>query len=115
MGYPERLSSNLPRIDFTQIGEFTFFKPDLTKFRNLSLAYNSIKEGGNKPCILNAANEIAVNAFIEEKIGFLEMTEVVEYALENIPYLAAPDLDALAYSDKEAREKALTKVYSILK
>ncbi len=115
LGYPERLSSNLPRTDFARIGEFTFLKPDISRFRNLSLAYDAIKEGGNRPCILNAANEIAVNAFLDERIGFLEMTDVVEFALENIPYIASPDLGDLAKSDTEAREKAFAKVYSISK
>jgi 1-deoxy-D-xylulose-5-phosphate reductoisomerase len=115
LGFPERLDSDMQRIDFAKIGEFTFAKPDNTRFRNLSLAYSAIKEGGNKPCILNAANEIAVNAFIDGKIGFLEMTDVVEHVLGNIPYIAHPDLETLENSDKEARNQALAKVNSISK
>ena len=110
LGYPERLPSPLPRVDFAKIGKFTFFEPDLTRFRNLQLAQNALKEGGNSPCILNAANEIAVNAFLDGKIGFLQMTDVVEYALENIPYLGAPSLESLEESDITAREKALYKI-----
>ncbi|HHU34353.1 MAG TPA: 1-deoxy-D-xylulose-5-phosphate reductoisomerase [Bacteroidetes bacterium] len=115
LGYPKRLDSDLERIDFAEIGEFTFAKPDHTRFRNLSLAYSALREGGNKPCVLNAANEIAVNAFCDGKIGFLEMTDVVEQALGNIPYIAHPNLEALENSDKEARERALTRVNSISK
>lgn len=115
LGYPKRLDSDLERIDFAEIGEFTFAKPDHTRFRNLSLAYSALKEGGNKPCVLNAANEVAVNAFCDGKIGFLEMTDVVEQALGNIPYIAHPNLEALENSDKEARERALTRVNSISK
>lgn len=115
LGYPKRLDSDLERIDFAEIGGFTFAKPDHTRFRNLSLAYSALREGGNKPCVLNAANEIAVNAFCDGKIGFLEMTDVVEQALGNIPYIAHPNLEALENSDKEARERALTRVNSISK
>ena len=115
LGYPKRLDSDLERIDFAEIGGFTFAKPDHTRFRNLSLAYSALKEGGNKPCVLNAANEVAVNAFCDGKIGFLEMTDVVEQALGNIPYIAHPNLEALENSYKEARERALTRVNSISK
>lgn len=115
LGYPKRLDSDLERIDFAEIGEFTFAKPDHTRFRNLSLAYSALREGGNKPCVLNAANEVAVNAFCDGKIGFLEMTDVVEQVLGNIPYIAHPNLEALENSDKEARERALTRVNSISK
>lgn len=115
LGYPKRLDSDLERIDFAEIGEFTFAKPDHTRFRNLSLAYSALREGGNKPCVLNAANEVAVNAFCDGKIGFLEMTDVVEQALGNIPYIAHPNLEALEESDKETRERALTRVNSISK
>lgn len=115
LGYPKRLDSDLERIDFAEIGEFTFAKPDHTRFRNLSLAYSALREGGNKPCVLNAANEVAVNAFCDGKIGFLEMTDVVEQALGNIPYIAHPNLEALENSDKEARERALARVNSISK
>lgn len=115
LGYPKRLDSDLERIDFAEIGEFTFAKPDHARFRNLSLAYSALREGGNKPCVLNAANEVAVNAFCDGKIGFLEMTDVVEQVLGNIPYIAHPNLEALENSDKEARERALTRVNSISK
>ena len=68
----------------------TFAEPDTKKFRNLTLAYEAIKKGGNMPCILNAANEMAVNAFLEEKIGFTQMPDIVEYTMENSLYLQLP-------------------------
>jgi 1-deoxy-D-xylulose-5-phosphate reductoisomerase len=79
------------------------FKPDLKKFRNLSLAYQALKEGGNMPCALNAANEIAVAAFLSEKINFLQLPEVVEYTLEKNQYISSPDLESLDITDKQAR------------
>jgi len=104
--YPARLRSELPRLDFNECSSFTFFKPDLSRFRNLYLAYNALKQGGNMPCILNAANEIAVNAFLKNKIGFLQMPDVVEYTLENNNYISAPEIESLELSDKNARVSA---------
>jgi 1-deoxy-D-xylulose-5-phosphate reductoisomerase len=93
----------------------TFSEPDLTKFRNLFLAYRALKEGGNKPCILNAANEVAVNAFLEGNIGFLQMPDIVEYTLENSQYFNSPDLESLELSDKEARRTALSFINKLQK
>lgn len=104
LGYPRRLQSDLPRLDFLKYPDFSFLEPDLQKFRNLALAINAMKKGGNMPCIMNAANEVAVAAFLSGKIGFMQMPDVVENALENIQYLSAPDLGALEESDKETRE-----------
>jgi 1-deoxy-D-xylulose-5-phosphate reductoisomerase len=104
LGYPRRLTSDLPRLDFLRYPEFSFIEPDLIKFRNLALAFEALKKGGNMPCVLNAANEVAVAAFLSGKIGFMQMPYVVENALENIQYLAAPSLETLEESDKEARE-----------
>jgi len=106
LGYPRRLKSDLPRLDFLKYPDFSFIEPDLKKFRNLALAIYTLKKGGNMPCVLNAANEVAVTAFLSGKIGFMQMPEVVENALENIQYLSAPDLEALEGSDKETREMA---------
>lgn len=106
LSYPERFFSDLPRLEFSEHKTFTFEEPDLRKFRNLLLAYHALKAGGNMPCILNAANEIAVNAFLSERIGFLQMPDVVEYALENNEYISSPDLESLEDSDKKARESA---------
>jgi 1-deoxy-D-xylulose-5-phosphate reductoisomerase len=104
LGYPRRLTSDLPRLDFLRYPEFSFIEPDLIKFRNLALAFGALKKGGNMPCVLNAANEVAIAAFLSGKIGFMQMPYVVENALENIQYLAAPSLETLEESDKEARE-----------
>ncbi len=106
LSYPRRFQSELPRLELKDHTAFTFAEPDLEKFRNLSLAYRALNEGGNMPCILNAANEIAVRAFLTGKIGFLQMSDVVEYTLENIVYIGAPDLASLDESDKQARETA---------
>ncbi|MBO7522991.1 MAG: 1-deoxy-D-xylulose-5-phosphate reductoisomerase, partial [Bacteroidales bacterium] len=106
LGYPERIKSDLPRIDFAEVGKMTFLKPDRERFRNLDLAYSALKQGGNMPCVLNAANEIAVKAFLDKKVGFLQMTEVIARTLENIQYLATPNLYDLEMTDKEARAVA---------
>ena len=106
LGYPQRLPSDLPRLDFLKYPEFTFLEPDLKKFRNLALAYSALKKGGNMPCVLNAANEVAVSAFLTGIIGIMQMPDVVENALENIQYLSAPGLEALQQSDRETRVKA---------
>ncbi len=106
LGYPHRLKSDLPRLKLSDYQAFTFMEPDPNKFRNLSLAYHSLNEGGNKPCVLNASNEIAVGAFLSKKIGFLQIPDVVEYTLENSKYIASPDLEALEMTDRLAREMA---------
>jgi len=104
--YPRRIQSELPRLDFAEHPVLTFVEPDLTKFRNLSLAYIALKEGGNMPCILNAANEVAVSAFLTNRIGFLQMPDVVEYTMGKNQYISSPDLESLESSDKQARETA---------
>jgi 1-deoxy-D-xylulose-5-phosphate reductoisomerase len=105
--YPDRFTSDLPRLDFNNYNNLTFTEPDMKKFRNLSLAYASLKMGGNMPCILSAANEIAVNAFLNEKIGFMQMPEIIEYTMENTEFNSSPDLYSLVNSDTLARETAL--------
>jgi len=101
--YPNRLQSDLPRLELNDYKTLTFIDPDMKKFRNLSLAYDALKEGGNMPCILNAANEMAVNAFLTEKIGFMQMPDIVEYTMENSLYSPTPDLDLLEVTDYKAR------------
>jgi 1-deoxy-D-xylulose-5-phosphate reductoisomerase len=104
--YPERFTSDLPRLDFKKNHTLTFVDPDIKKFRNLTLAYDALREGGNMPCILNAANEMAVNAFLTGEIGFMQMPYVVEHTMENGLFSPAPDLDFLEVTDKNAREIA---------
>jgi 1-deoxy-D-xylulose-5-phosphate reductoisomerase len=106
LAFPGRLQSDLPRLDLRDFNNFTFEEPDLKRFPNLSLAFQALRQGGNMPCVLNAANEAAVSAFLSNKIGFMQMTHVVEHALEKIQYLSAPDLESLERSDMLARETA---------
>jgi 1-deoxy-D-xylulose-5-phosphate reductoisomerase len=101
--YPDRFISDLPRLNFNDHKSLTFCDPDIKNFRNLSLAYRALRKGGNMPCILNAANEIAVNAFLTEKTGFLQMSDIVEYTMENSDFSPSPDLDFLEISDRNAR------------
>jgi 1-deoxy-D-xylulose-5-phosphate reductoisomerase len=104
---PRRFSSDLPRLDFKKHSTMSFIQPDTEKFRNLSLAFIAMRKGGNMPCIMNAANEVAVDAFLNEKIGFIEMPEVVEYTMDNSTYVNSPGLESLELSDAEARNTAL--------
>jgi 1-deoxy-D-xylulose-5-phosphate reductoisomerase len=106
MTYPRRLKSNLPRLDFRDHQTLTFAEPDLANFRNLSLAYDALREGGNMCCILNAANEIAVDAFLSEKIGFLQMPDVVRHTMDSSLFSTDQDLDSLQITDTEARNIA---------
>ncbi len=103
MAYPERLSTSYPRCDFAKIGQFTFEKPDLQTFRNLQLAYDSGRKGGNAPCVLNAANEIAVRAFLQDRIGFLQMSDLIETCLEKIPFEKNITIENLIETDLETR------------
>ncbi|MEQ9165439.1 MAG: 1-deoxy-D-xylulose-5-phosphate reductoisomerase [Fulvivirga sp.] len=107
MGFPDRLNSDFPRFDFTKYPALTFEQPDLKTFRNLGLAYEALKQGGNMPCILNAANEIAVEEFLKDNIGFLEMSDVVEQCMGNIAFIKAPSYEDYVQTDKEVRVKAL--------
>jgi 1-deoxy-D-xylulose-5-phosphate reductoisomerase len=113
--YPDRLHSDLPRLVLNDCKPLTFSDPDLKKFRNLSLAFEALLKGGNMPCILNAANEMAVQAFLDEKIGFVQMPEVVWYTMENCQYSSSPDLDFLESTDAAARETALRFINKLQK
>lgn len=115
LSYPDRLKSDLPRMDFKRCSNLTFFEPDLRKFRNLSLAYNALKRGGNMPCIMNAANEIAVKAFLEEEIGFLHLPDVVEYAMNTTSFSENISLSLLEESDEEARNASREYIDKIIK
>lgn len=115
LSYPDRLQSDLPRLKLNKVSPLTFAEPDTKKFRNLTLAYEAIKKGGNMPCILNAANEMAVNAFLEEKIGFTQMPDIVEYTMENSLYSSSPDLDLLELTDTDARNTALSFINKLQK
>ncbi|MCU0408095.1 MAG: 1-deoxy-D-xylulose-5-phosphate reductoisomerase [Bacteroidales bacterium] len=104
--YPERLRSDLPKLDFTKIPTLNFTVPDKRKFRNLGLAYEALELGGNMPCILNAANESAVAAFLKSRVGFMQMSDVVEHAMARCSFEADPGLDHLEETDRMARAVA---------
>lgn len=99
--YPLRLPNQLPRLDFAKYPSLTFSKPDTGNFRNLNLAYHSLSKGGNMPCILNAANEVVVDAFLKDKVGFLEMSDIIEKAMETMPFIAQPRYEDLKNSNEE--------------
>ena len=106
LGFPERLKNDFPRFNFKKYPNLSFEEPDYKTFRNLGLAIDALKAGGNKPCVLNAANEIAVWAFLKNRIGFLDITAVVEKTLEKIAFIEKPTLDEYFESDGEARNFA---------
>lgn len=106
MTYPERLNSDFPRFDFSKYPSLTFEKPDTESFRNLALAFKALDRGGNTPCVLNAANEIAVAEFLSEKVGFLGMTDVVAECIEKMKFIAKPTLEDYLETDRETRIKA---------
>lgn len=106
LSFPQRIQNDFPRVDFRKIKELTFEEPDLKTFRNLSLAMEALHKSGNLPCILNAANEIAVYAFLRNRIGFLDMTDVIERTMEKVPFIQNPTLEEYFESDGEARSFA---------
>ena len=103
--FPDRIESHLPRLDFAQYPSLTFEKPDLQTFRCLDLAYQAIARGGNIPCVMNAANEVAVQRFIEGQIGFLDIADYVERAMQDAEFIANPSLDDLLLTDKTIRNR----------
>ncbi len=106
LGYPDRLKSDFPRFDFLNYPQLTFEKPDIKIFRNLALAFEALEKGGNMPCILNAANEIAVDAFLKNKIGFTTMPGIIEKCMESVHFVEKPELDDYFLTDEAARIKA---------
>jgi 1-deoxy-D-xylulose-5-phosphate reductoisomerase len=103
LGYPERIKSDFPRFRFADYQQLTFEEPDTKVFRNLSLAYDALRKGGNMPCILNAANEVVVEAFLCERVKFLEMSDIIEKAMERIAFIKEPTLEDYEETDREAR------------
>ena len=106
LGFPKRLNNRFERFSFFDYPNLTFEKPDLETFKNLALAYKAMEKGGNSPCILNAANEIAVSAFLNDKIGFLNMADLIDNCLEKINFVKNPSLEELIESDLETRNLA---------
>jgi 1-deoxy-D-xylulose-5-phosphate reductoisomerase len=113
LGYPSRLVSDFPRFDFSLTHTFTFEKPDLTTFRNLDLAFSALKRGGNVPCVLNAANEIAVAEFLKDKISFLEISEVIEQCIGKMNFIAEPTLEDYINTDQETRRLAQNLIIKV--
>lgn len=110
LSFPQRIASNFPRYDFRKPATLTFEEPDYKTFRNLSLAIEALNKSGNMPCILNAANEIAVFAFLRNRIGFLDITEVVEQTMNKVSFIQHPTLEEYFYSDGEARSFAASLI-----
>jgi len=109
LSYPDRIKSDFPRFNFVDYPQLTFEQPDMETFRNLGLAFESMKQGGNMPCILNAANEIAVAKFLKDEIGFLEMSDLIENCMAKASFIKMPTYEDYVLSDKETRE--LAKAY----
>lgn len=103
LGWPERIANDFPRLDFTRLATLTFEKPDMENFRNLALAFEAIARGGNTPCVLNAANEIAVEAFLSRKISFPAISMIIAHILENAAFVRNPSLDDLIQTNSETR------------
>lgn len=106
-GYPRRIKLYQPRFKFLDYPSLTFEVPDIKNFRNLAIAYKALEREGNSPCVMNAANEIAVDAFLQGHVGFLEMSDIIEKTLETVDYISDPDFDDFIDSDREARSMAI--------
>jgi 1-deoxy-D-xylulose-5-phosphate reductoisomerase len=103
LAFPQRIPNKFPRYDFKKVSTLNFEEPDTRTFRNLVLATDALHKGGNLPCVLNAANEIAVYAFLKNRIGFLDMTELIEKTMQHVPFIQKPTLEEYFESDGEAR------------
>lgn len=104
--YPDRVKASFDRLDFTKCTNLTFEQPDTTRFRNLALAYEALHRAGNMPCIVNAANEVVVAAFLRDEIGFLHMSDVIERTMEKVSYIKVPAYEDYVATDAEARRIA---------
>ncbi|RED91595.1 1-deoxy-D-xylulose-5-phosphate reductoisomerase [Marinoscillum furvescens] len=104
--FPGRLKADYPRFNFMAYPQLTFEQPDTKTFRNLQLAYDALEKGGNHPCILNAANEIAVAEFLKDRIGFLEISDIIAECMARVSYISEPNLEDYIQTDQETRIKA---------
>ncbi len=104
--YPERFPSKVERLDFTEYATLSFESPDTTRFKNLALAYEAMNKGGNMPCVLNAANEVVVSAFLQDQIGFLEMSDVIEKTMNKVEFVQKPTYEDYVSTDQIARAYA---------
>jgi 1-deoxy-D-xylulose-5-phosphate reductoisomerase len=110
MTFPRRLQNEYPRFNFAKSAVLNFDPPDIKTFRNLGLAITALHKGGNLPCIMNAANELAVYGFLKNRVGFLDMTEVIERTMAEIPFIEHPTLEDYFNSDGEARNFAASLI-----
>ena len=108
--FPDRLDDQVERANLADIHQLTFERPDYEKFRNLGLAYDALRRGGNIPCILNAANEVAVDAFLKGKIGFFAMSDIIEQTISETAFISSPTLDDYIATDREARARTSEKI-----
>jgi 1-deoxy-D-xylulose-5-phosphate reductoisomerase len=106
LAFPLRIGNDFPRFDFRRNNTLSFEEPDVRTFRNLTLATLALNKGGNLPCVLNAANEIAVYAFLKNRIGFLDMTDLIEKTMQHVSFIEKPALEEYFESDAEARNFA---------
>lgn len=106
LSYPDRFDNPFPRVDFKTLKSLTFEQPDIEKFRNLALAFHALEKGGNSPCVLNAANEVVVDAFLQGTLGFMDMSGIIEKCLQTISFIKIPSLDDYLSTDQETRELA---------
>ena len=110
LGFPGRLDNDYDRLNFLKNNKLTFEKPCFDTFQNLKLAFDAGRSGGNSPCILNASNEIVVEAFLQEKISYLDMTKIIKESLNKISYIASPNLEQLIETDLKTREYTNNKI-----
>lgn len=103
LAFPRRIDNDFKRLDFKDFSKLNFEQPDYKTFRNLAIAREALDKGGNAPCVMNAANEVVVHAFLQNKVGFLEMSEMIEKTMEKVDFIAHPTLDDYFLSDKDAR------------
>lgn len=111
LAFPQRLPNTFPRYDFKKPNTLSFEEPDVKTFRNLALATEALFKGGNLPCVLNAANEIAVYAFLKNRLGFIDMTDMVERTMAKVPFIEKPTLEEYFDSDAEARNFAASLIH----
>ncbi|MDL2299476.1 1-deoxy-D-xylulose-5-phosphate reductoisomerase [Bacteroides sp. OttesenSCG-928-E20] len=104
--YPDRVETSFERLDFTKFANLTFEQPDTSRFRNLALAYEAMHQAGNMPCILNAANEVVVDAFLHDRVSFLGMSKAIEQTMQKVSFVKSPTYDDYVQTDKEARQIA---------
>jgi 1-deoxy-D-xylulose-5-phosphate reductoisomerase len=112
LAYPERIASGVPPVDLIKIGQLAFEQPDFRRFPCLKLAYDALEAGGTAPTILNAANEIAVQAFLDRQIGFRMIDQVIARVMDRLPHGSADDIDAIFEQDRRAREAAISLIPS---